>query len=89
MKTTKTKASSKFHLNEDEIQNLKGRDKFRGYILDLVQRDIQMYLYSVILLRLGLQGKSVKLSEDFEWVEVMEEKPVIFKPNGEAINGKK
>lgn len=70
---TKSK-SSKFHLTPEETGNLIGREKFRGYVNDLIDRDIQMYLYTTILPRLNIPpNQSVTLSKDKEWLELSNE----------------
>lgn len=61
----------KFHLTEDEKNNLLGRNKFKEYILDVVTRDIGMYVYSNILTRLKLPPTTkFSVSEDGVWLEV-------------------
>lgn len=85
MKTTKTQDLSKFHLTADETTNLKGREKFVGYVQDLVKRDIQMYIYSVVLPRMGVKSTNIKVDKDFQWIEVL---PTIVGPDGKEISGK-
>ena len=73
---TKTKGLSKeeaprFKLTEEESTNLKGREKFSEYILDLVRRDIGMYLSEVVYPRLGItKDQKAEISEDREWINV-------------------
>lgn len=62
---------AKLKLTEEESTNLKGREKFSEYILDLVRRDIAIYLQEVIYKRLGItKDQKAEISEDREWIEV-------------------
>lgn len=73
----------KYKLTDEEINNLKGRERFSQYIIDLVQRDIAMYLSQEIYKRLNLPADtSGKISEDREWLEVDE----IIKPTKEEVS---
>jgi len=74
----------KFHLNDEEINNLKGRRNFYGYIKDLIERDINMYLFSVVCPRLGIPSDSIELSSDCEWITLPEKNE-----KKEVNNGKK
>lgn len=82
---TKTEKSSKYHLTDAEVKNLKGREMAIDYLIDLIKRDINMYLYMDVVPRLGLDpnGKYT-LSEDRQWLEVTEEPKIIVPDN----NGK-
>jgi len=70
-KQEKSTNTTKYKLTTDEVNNLKGREKFAEYILDLIQRDIAMYLTQQIYKRLNLPTDSkAQISEDKEWLEV-------------------
>lgn len=70
----------KFSLSEEEKNNVLGRKRFLGYVQDLIERDISMYMYTVIMPRLGIDQKdSVVLSEDSSFIEVM---PKVNEKNG-------
>lgn len=59
------KSNKTYQLATDEVQNLKGREKFAGYILDLIERDVAIYMSQVIYKRLGLSPDTKsKISED-------------------------
>lgn len=74
----------KYKLTADEISNLKGREKMAAYMIDLIQRDIAMYLSQYIYKRLDLApDTSAELSEDKEWLIT---KDTIVKPTKEEIN---
>jgi hypothetical protein len=65
MTKTKSLNTKEYSLTTEEVQNLKGREKFTSYILDLVQRDIAIYMSQVVYKRLGLTpDTNAKLSED-------------------------
>jgi hypothetical protein len=69
-KDTKTEAP-RYKLTEDESNNLKGREQFSGYLQDLIQRDIAMYLANDIYKRLGItKDQKAEISEDREWITV-------------------
>lgn len=70
---------AKFKLTEEEKTNILGREKAIDYMLDLIKRDINMYMYMDIMPRLGLEKEGATLSADREWLEV-EEKSTIIKP---------
>ena len=71
-------AEKKFKLTEQERNNLIGRERAIEFIIDLIQRDINMYLYMDIVPRLGLDQKGkYTLSKDREWLEVTEESKII------------
>lgn len=71
--TDQGKLSKKFHLTDEETKNLRGREMAIDYILDLIKRDINMYLYMDIVPRLGLdQNGKYTLSKDRTWLEVTE-----------------
>lgn len=78
----------KFHLTSEETKNLIGRETMIDYLKDLVQRDINMYLYMNIIPRLNLDPKDkYTLSEDRTWIEITPEIIVgkkEVKTNGEA-----
>ena len=81
-------ADKKFKLTPEEVNNLKGREKAIDYMLDLIKRDINMYLYLDVVPRLGLpEDGKYNLSPDREWLHVEEESKIIL-PNG-VKNGKK
>ena len=66
-----SKEAPRLKLTEEEATNLKHREKFSEYILDLVRRDIGMYLHEVVYKRLGItEDQKVELSEDREWLTV-------------------
>jgi hypothetical protein len=83
---TKTQDSSKFYLTADETTNLKGREKCIPYIQDLVRRDMQVYIFSIVLPRLGVKSENIKVDKDFKWIEVL---PTILGPNGKAVTSGK
>jgi hypothetical protein len=71
-KTTQTKdqkpmtnPKKSYSLTEEETGNLMGREKFSTYIMDLVQRDIGLYLSQVIYKRLDLSPDTkAEISQD-------------------------
>lgn len=62
----KLKSNEKiYQLSEDEVNNLKGRDRMADYVLDLIQRDINMFLVAEIFKRLNLpMTTKCKISDD-------------------------
>ena len=61
----------KYHLTKEEISNLQGRKQFLGYLKDLTERDMSMYLYTNVIKRLNLPDDvKFTLSEDSEWIEI-------------------
>jgi len=58
----------KYKLSQDEVANIKGRRKFVDYIMDLVDRDVAMYMYTTVYQRLGIKDVKTELSEDGEWL---------------------
>jgi hypothetical protein len=78
-------ADKKFKLSEEETKNLKGREQAIDYVVDLIKRDINMYLYMDVVPRLGLsQDGKYELTPDREWLHVTEEAPKakLILPNG-------
>jgi len=72
---TKHSKLVEYHLSTDETANILGRQKFQGYVQDLINRDIQMYLYTTVLPRLGIDPKTpVELSEDGKVVRITNDK---------------
>ena len=67
-----------YSLSSEETKNLKGREYMIEYLTDLVQRDINMYMYTSIIPRLGLDPKGVYvLSEDRKTLIVEDKKPEV------------
>jgi hypothetical protein len=65
------KLKSKYSLTEEETKNLGGRDYMLEYIVDLVKRDVGIYLTQVIYKRLGLPFNTKStISEDRKSLEV-------------------
>ena len=60
-------------LSKEEQDNLRGRKTFFGYIVDLVERDINIYLSEVVAKRLdiNLSENDLKLAEDASYVELV------------------
>lgn len=78
--TTKESNLKIYQLAEDEVQNLKGREKFAGYILDLVERDVAVYMTQVIFKRLNLpMDTKAKISEDSKQL-IVDDSPKIIIP---------
>lgn len=71
---------TKYNLTKEEKDNMLGREKFLGYIEDLIQRDMNIYLHEVVLTRLKINPKTFTTSKDFEYIEV--EESIIKPKNG-------
>lgn len=83
MKKTTPAQTKKFSLTSEETKNLKGREMAIDYILDLIKRDINMYMYMDIVPRLGLDPKGTYiLSEDRTELEVETKIITDLKDNG-------
>jgi hypothetical protein len=76
---------AKFKLTPQEVNSVKGREKAIDYMLDLIKRDINMYLYMDVVPRLGLDNEGeYELSPDREWIHTVDEKEskIILPKNG-------
>lgn len=63
----------KFSLTQEETSNLSARKYFLGYIKDLIERDMGMYLYGNVAKRLNLaEDVKFSLSEDNKTIELIE-----------------
>ena len=77
----KSKFNKEYSLTLEETANLKGRDKMADYILDLIHRDIGMYLTQEIYGRLGIPyNTKSEISEDKTKLYV-DNSPKIILPN--------
>ncbi len=70
----------KYELTKEEKDNMLGREKFLGYMEDLIKRDMNIYLHEVVLARLKIDPKTFTTSKDFEYIEV--EDAIITPKNG-------
>lgn len=68
------------------MKNLKGREMAVDYVQDLIKRDIGMYLQFDVFKRLGIkESVPFQLSEDREWLELLEPEPkIITTANGKV-----
>lgn len=64
---------AKYHLTKEEKDNMLGREKFLGYVDDLIKRDMNIYLHEVVLQRLKINPKTFTTSPEFDWLEIEEE----------------
>lgn len=68
--------SKKFHLSDREKQNIISRHQLMEqyqYQVRLIEADIRNYVLNVICPSRSISSTvKVKISEDFEWLEVME-----------------
>ncbi len=72
---------TKFKLSEAEVKNIQFRRMVMDYISELINNDTGKYIYTDVRPRLGLKPEAkVELSEDGEWLTLVEEAPVILKP---------
>ncbi len=82
-KTFSENKEKKLFLTDEERNNIIGRHKFIEYLLDLIKKDITLYLREVVCARLGVSDKSfVTLSEDCSYLTIGEEKKIIVPDKG-------
>lgn len=61
----------KYQLTQEQTNNFIGREKAMDYVIDLFKRDINLYLYTEVIPKLGLDQKgNYQLSPDRTWLEV-------------------